>query len=125
MTPSTLLFVLCGVGLNAIAQLLLKSATLRTGPLHLTQETLIPTTVRVLLEPLVWAGLLCYTLSVGVWIVALSRTEVSLAYPFLSLGYVVAALVAWQLFDEALTLERCAAIGLICIGVALLYRTGS
>ena len=125
MTAPTLFLVLCGVGLNAIAQLLLKGATVRTGPLHLTHETLMPTTVRVLLEPLIWGGLLCYVLSVGVWIVALSRTEISLAYPFLSLGYVVAAIAAWQLFDEALTVERMAAIGLICIGVALLYRSGS
>jgi multidrug transporter EmrE-like cation transporter len=46
------------------------------------------------------AGLGCYVVSVGVWIVALSRADVSLAYPMLSLGYVVNAIAAWYLFGE-------------------------
>jgi multidrug transporter EmrE-like cation transporter len=61
--------------------------------------------------------------SVVVWIMALSRVEVSIAYPMLSIGYVVNALAAWYLFGEAVTLTRLAGIGVIIIGVYLVARS--
>jgi multidrug transporter EmrE-like cation transporter len=123
MTPGTLAYVLTGVLLNAVAQLALKSATHRLGVLTPEHGGLVDMGMRIVAQPAVWAGLLCYALSVGFWIVALSRTDVSVAYPFLSIGYVIAALVAWQFFGEALSAQRVAAIALICVGVALLYRS--
>lgn len=123
MTPGTLAYVLAGVLLNAVAQLALKSATHRLGVLTPEHGGLVDMGMRIVAQPAVWAGLLCYALSVGFWIVALSRTDVSVAYPFLSIGYVIAALAAWQLFGEALSAQRVAAIALICVGVVLLYRS--
>ncbi len=68
------------------------------------------------------AGLACYVVSVGVWIVALSRVDVSLAYPMLSLGYVVNALAARWLFGEALGAMHWAGMLLILGGVLLMSR---
>jgi len=62
-------------------------------------------------------------LSVVVWIIALSRVDVTIAYPMLSLGYVVAAVGAWYMFGEVLTVQRMVAIGVILVGVAMLART--
>jgi multidrug transporter EmrE-like cation transporter len=123
MTPATLAYILSGVVLNAIAQLALKAATRRLGVLAPEHGALLDMGLRIAAQPAVWLGLICYAMSVVLWIVALSRTEVSVAYPFLSIGYVIAALVAWQYFGEALTTQRIAAIGLICAGVVLLYRS--
>jgi len=117
------MYVLAGVFLNALAQLALKLAANRTGPLLPEQGDVPAIVLHVVMQPAVWIGLLCYALSVGLWIVALSRVDVSVAYPFLSLGYVLTAIAAWQLFGEALSVQRLAAIGLICTGVALLYRS--
>jgi multidrug transporter EmrE-like cation transporter len=61
-------------------------------------------------------------LSVGIWIVALSRVDVMVAYPMLSIGYVVNALIAWQLFGEALTPTRIAGIAIIILGVVVISR---
>ena len=55
--------------------------------------------------------------------VALSRLEVSLAYPMLSLGYVVNAVAAWWLFGEALGPLRCSGIALILLGVFFVARS--
>jgi multidrug transporter EmrE-like cation transporter len=60
---------------------------------------------------------------VVVWIMALSRVEVSLAYPMLSIGYVVNAVAAWYLFGEALTAQRMIGIGTIIVGVFLVARS--
>jgi multidrug transporter EmrE-like cation transporter len=122
MSPGTFAYILSGVLLNAIAQLALKAATRRLGVLSPEHGGLVDMGLSIAAQPAVWFGLACYALSVVVWIVALSRTEVSVAYPFLSIGYVVTALVAWQCFGETLNPQRIAAIGLICAGVVLLYR---
>lgn len=123
MTRSTLAYLLAGVLLNAIAQLALKAATRRLGVLTPDYDNVVGIGLRVMAQPAVWAGLFCYVLSVALWIVALSRTDVSVAYPFLSLGYAVTAFAAWPLFGETLSLQRLAAISVICIGVVLLSRS--
>jgi multidrug transporter EmrE-like cation transporter len=68
-------------------------------------------------------GLACYVVSVGVWIMALSRVEVSIAYPMLSLGYVVNAFAAYWLFGEAVTPMRLLGIGVIIFGVFIVARS--
>jgi multidrug transporter EmrE-like cation transporter len=60
-----------------------------------------------------------------VWIVALSRVDVSVAYPMLSIGYVVNALLAMWLFGEAVSLQRWIGIGVILIGVTIVARSGA
>jgi drug/metabolite transporter (DMT)-like permease len=69
-------------------------------------------------------GLACYAISVVVWIVALSRVEVSIAYPMLSVGYVVNALLATWLFGEAVGPQRWLGIAVILVGVTLVARSG-
>jgi multidrug transporter EmrE-like cation transporter len=58
-----------------------------------------------------------------VWILALSRVPVSIAYPMLSIGYVVNAFAAWYLFGEMLNSGRWIGIGFIIVGVYLLTRS--
>ena len=60
-----------------------------------------------------------------VWIVALSRVEVSVAYPLLSIGYVVNAALAYWLFGEAVSLERWAGIAIILVGVTVVARSAT
>lgn len=123
MTLPTFALILSGVLLNAGAQLLLKAGVAPLGVLSVGLHNLLPTTLRVLTQWPIVAGLACYVISVGVWIVGLSRVEVSLAYPMLSLGYVVNALAAWWLFGEALGPLRWAGLLLILGGVLLISRT--
>ena len=61
-------------------------------------------------------------MSVVIWIVALSRVEVSIAYPMLSIGYVVNALLAWWLFGEDVNAQRWLGIGVIILGVIIISR---
>ncbi len=123
MTLPTFLFLLAGVLLNAGAQLLLKAGVRPLGALHIEMSTLFDTTARVLTQWPILAGLACYVISVGVWLVALSRVEVSMAYPMLSLGYVVNAFAAYWLFGEALGPARCAGIAIILVGVYVVARS--
>ena len=78
---------------------------------------------RIAVNRPILGGLACYVVSVVVWILALSRVEVSVAYPMLSIGYVVNALAAWLLFGEQLRATRMAGIGVIIVGVWLVARS--
>lgn len=123
MTLTTFAFILTGVLLNACAQLLLKAGVNAVGAIALERSTLVDTALRVLSQWPVLAGLSLYVASVAVWIVGLSRVDVSIAYPMLSLGYVVNAVAAWWLFGEMIGPLRMAGILLILAGVFLIARS--
>jgi len=48
---------------------------------------------------------------------------VSVAYPMLSVGYIVNAVAAWYLFGEQLSASRLLGIGIIIVGVTLISRS--
>jgi multidrug transporter EmrE-like cation transporter len=114
--------ILTGVLLNAAAQLLLKAGTNAVGHFEFTAANVVPVGVKLALEPHILGGLACYVVSVVVWILGLSRVEVSVAYPMLSIGYIVNALAAWYLFGESLTAQKLVGIGFIVAGVFLVSR---
>jgi multidrug transporter EmrE-like cation transporter len=115
--------VLAGVLLNAAAQLLLKAGTNAVGHFDFSAGNIVPVGLRLALEPHILGGVSCYVVSLVVWIMALSRVDVSIAYPMLSIGYVVNALAAWYLFGEALTAFKLTGIGFIVVGVFLVARS--
>ncbi len=123
MTPLTFSLLMTGVLLNAAAQLFLKAGTNRVGEFAFTLDNLVPIGSKLVANPPILAGLTCYVVSVVVWILALSRVPVSIAYPMLSLGYVVNAVAAYYLLGEALSAMRLMGIGVIIVGVFLVARS--
>ena len=123
MTPLTFSFLMAGVLLNAAAQLALKAGTNRVGEFAFSLDNVVPIGVRILTSPYILLGLGCYVVSVVVWILGLSRVPVSVAYPMLSVGYIVNAVAAWMLFGESLTAQKIVGIGFIVAGVYLVARS--
>jgi drug/metabolite transporter (DMT)-like permease len=124
MNLSTFAFIISGVLLNATAQLLLKAGTnAMGGAIQLTADNWFQTGIKVATQLPILGGMACYAISLVVWIIGLSRTDVTIAYPMLSLGYVVSAVGAWMFLGETISMQRLAAIGVIMVGVALLART--
>ncbi len=115
--------ILTGVMLNAVAQLALKASVKEMGAIGLNFSSSTTAFLRLACEPFLWTGLVCYGISVIVWILALSRVDVSIAYPMLSMGYVVNAFFAWQLFGESMNLARMIGMGIVLLGVYVLARS--
>jgi len=124
MNALSFALVLAGVLLNAAAQLLLKAGTNAVGHFEFSAANAVPVGLRLALEPHIAGGVACYVVSLVVWIMALSRVEVSIAYPMLSIGYVINAVAAWYLFGESLSALRLTGIGFIIVGVFLVARSG-
>jgi multidrug transporter EmrE-like cation transporter len=123
VNSASFFLVLAGVLLNAAAQLLLKAGTNRIGEFAFSLDNVVPIGIKVASSPFVLGGLACYGVSVVVWILALSRVPVSIAYPMLSIGYIVNALAAWMLFGESLSAQKLVGIGTIIVGVWLVARS--
>jgi drug/metabolite transporter (DMT)-like permease len=120
---SEFLVLMCGVLLNAFAQLGLKNATRVTGPLMGSDAGVLHRALDLLAVPSLWFALCAYGLSVIVWIVGLSRVPVSQAYPLLSVGYVLNIGLAWWLLGEVPNIQRVLGIAVIILGVVLVARS--
>jgi len=123
MNLPTFGFIFVGICLNAMAQLLLKAGTNAVGAIHLTAENWFATALKLATQLPIIAGLTCYVISVVVWIIGLSRVDVTIAYPLLSLGYIINAVGAWYFLGEMVSAQRILAIGVIIVGVILLTRS--
>jgi multidrug transporter EmrE-like cation transporter len=115
--------ILTGVLLNAFAQLLLKGGVRQLGHFDFSLQNAWPVATSLATNWPIIGGLSCYVVSVVVWILALSRVEVSIAYPMLSIGYVVNAILAYWLFGEAVGPQRLAGIAVIIIGVIIVAKS--
>ncbi len=122
----TWVLILAGVGLNAAAQLALKAATRPMAQYTRFGLDAVWGSIQVLARSLpFWAGMFCYGASLCIWLVALSRAPVSVAYPMLSIGYVVVAAASVFWLGETLSLGKVMGIALICAGVVLVSRSSA
>ena len=119
-----MLIIVISVLLNAFAQLFIRKGMLLIGSLTLNIQNIVSLCFKVLTNIFLLCGMTCYAISILLWMVVLSRVNVSVAYPLLSIGYIVTAIMAYFLFGETLTLQKVAGIIVICIGVWLLTQTG-
>ncbi len=108
---------------NAFAQIMLKRGMLALGPLDFSASSPLVTIFRVVFQPFVFGGLCVFVISMASHLYVLSKAELSFAYPFLSLAYVVVLAFAWFAFDEQVGLLRIAGVALICLGTVLVARS--
>ncbi len=108
---------------NAMAQLLLKKGMLTTGTFAFSAQEIAATVPRLITNPFLMLGMFTFVVSMASHLLVLSRVELSFAYPFLSLAYVVAAVYSYYAFNEDLNAYRVAGIALICAGTALIARS--
>jgi len=67
--------------------------------------------------PYVLSGFILYGVSSLLYLIALSRLELSYAYPFVALSFVMVVVLSWWLLDETLPLLRIGGVALILVGV--------
>ena len=116
-----IILILLSVLLNCAAQLLIRKGMLVEGEVGM--QNLFSHFGSMITNLWLWGAMLCYALSILLWMSVLSKVEVSYAYPFLSVGYVVSAVAGYALFNENLSPVRIAGIIVICIGVILISRS--
>jgi drug/metabolite transporter (DMT)-like permease len=117
VNPLTL--VLVAVALGAVGQFLMKSGMNRVG----TIDNLgIGMLTRMFSNPLVIFGFASYGVSSICYLVALSRLDLSVAYPMVGFGYILVMLISWLFLREPVTPLRWVGALLIFAGVWLVGR---
>jgi len=115
--------ILVSVTLAAVAQLTLKAGMNQVrdsfGVVGLNGGSLraVGTT------PMVWLGLVLFGLSAAVWLMVLSRTSLSFAYPFAAITYILIVLFDRFVLDETVPPLRWAGVAFIAVGIVLVART--
>jgi len=124
MDKSMLLLIFASVLLSSIAQIVLKGGMSSPGVTGASAAGFgWPMVQAIAASPLVLLGLLVYFASAVVWLLVLAKVDVSLAYPFVGLGFVLTMLFAWAIHGEAPNAGRIAGTLMICAGVVVLARS--
>ena len=108
---------------NFSSQIMLKHGMSSMNRLELSPATLLPTIFSVVFDPWVFAGLLMMVISMGSHLFVLSRVEISFAYPFLGLSFVLITLWGFFILGEEVNVWRLSGVLLICAGVVLVAKS--
>jgi drug/metabolite transporter (DMT)-like permease len=108
---------------NVIGQLFLKQGMNKLGDFKISLDALGPVFMKAFLSPYILLGLGCYVTGFLIWLIVLAKAEVSFAYPLISLGYVLTAVMGWWLLGENVTWMRMAGIMVTCFGVFLISQS--
>ena len=118
------LYILISVLVGAVGQVLLKKGMNDIGQLTLSLpwRQLGTTLWRIGTNPFVFIGLVVYLGATIFWLVALSHVDLSYAYPFACLSYVIMLIASWLLLKESIKPIRLLGTFVICMGVFIIYR---
>jgi multidrug transporter EmrE-like cation transporter len=112
MPVIAIIMLLVSVSLGAAGQLCLKYGVTLLG------EGATPIAViKGIFTPYIFGGFVCYGLSSLIYLNVLSKLDLSYAYPFVALSFVVVTFASWYLLDETLPLLRIVGLALILAGV--------
>lgn len=115
--------ILLVVSTNALSQILLKQGMTKIGSFDFAGSSVATIVPAILLNPYVVGGLLVMVMSMGLHLMVLSRVQLSFAYPFLSISYVLVLVAGYYLFGETISTARVGGVALICVGTALIARS--
>jgi drug/metabolite transporter (DMT)-like permease len=114
---TAIIYILISVLGSAVGQLLLKRGMNALGPVTLSMDQILPVVWKMATNLDVFVGLVYYLIGTVFWLAALSRVDLSYAYPFASLQYIIMLVACWIMFDEKITLGR--TLGTVVIGIGV------
>jgi drug/metabolite transporter (DMT)-like permease len=119
---STFALLMIAMCLTVTGELLLKSGMNRHGELNVTLSTLAPTAVKLFTSPFVFGGFIFVFSGALFWLAVLSRWPLSLAYPLLSISYIIGIAASVVILKEKVSWIQVAGVFVIMMGVFLVSR---
>ena len=116
----TLLLIFAGVIICTVGQVMMKIGMNRIGEISLND--LSGTIIKVTTSPLLILAMFLYVIGFCIWLVVLSRANLSMAYPILALSYAMVPLAAWGILGEPISLIRWIGILIICFGILVVLK---
>ncbi|EKD63158.1 MAG: hypothetical protein ACD_51C00327G0004 [uncultured bacterium] len=117
------LFIVGTVLFTTVGQIIMKYGTKTFGQSPTSLKEVIPYLLKAVTSIYFIGGCIFGLIAAFCWVLALSKFEMSFAYPFMSLSFVFVVLMSMMIFGENVSLARWAGVGLICLGVVLISRS--
>jgi drug/metabolite transporter (DMT)-like permease len=119
----SILLILLSITIAVGGQVLLKIGLNKIGEMSINSASALGNFfISVIKSPLVVTGLFCYVISAAIWLVVLSAVDLSFAYPFIGLTYVLILIVSKFVLKEDVNPIRWAGAAIITIGVVVISR---
>jgi drug/metabolite transporter (DMT)-like permease len=119
----SILLILLSIAIAVGGQILLKIGMNKIGTVGLnSMSALGHLFISIFKSPMVLVGLFCYVISAAIWLVVLSAVELSFAYPFIGLTYVLILIVSKFVLKEDINPIRWVGAAIITIGVVVISR---
>jgi uncharacterized membrane protein len=115
-------YIFSTIGFTVYGQLILKWRIARFGPLPVHTREKVIFLVSLLFDPAIFSGFAAAFLASLAWMAAMTKFDLSHAYPFMSLNFVVVLLLSGWLLSEPVTLKKALGVGLIVLGTAVAAR---
>ncbi len=112
-------YVACTILLTVYSQLIIKWQVIGAGAFPADPTDKLWFLVRLLVNPWVISALAALLIAVMTWMAAMTKLELSHAYPFVSLAFVLVVLCSAWLFNEPLTMTKLAGLALVCAGIVI------
>ena len=109
-------FVLISILFNVLGQYSMKFGIRKFGIIHFDKD-IISTMIKIFTLPNILLGLFLYGISAIFWIIALSKVELSVAYPMLSIGYILIMIISYFLLHEPISMYKIIGTLLIIVGI--------
>ncbi len=116
-------FIIITVILNASSQLLLKKGMNTIGTLDLSFSSVFQNLENIFLNSYIVCGLFLMVLSMFTHLISLSKFDISFAFPFISLSYIIIFLGGYFLFNEHISFTRIIGLSFIVIGTIFLAKS--
>jgi drug/metabolite transporter (DMT)-like permease len=107
------------VVLTVYGQIVIKWQVLGAGPFPAEAAGQVWFVLRLLANPWVISALVAALVAALTWMAAMTRLELSHAYPFMSLAFVLVLVLSAWFFHEPLTWQKIAGLLLICAGIVV------
>src|SRR5688572_30417636 len=119
MCMQNYIFLFSAILANVIGQIFMKAGANQLGGIHING---IFDVIKFLFTPYVFMGIATYGVGTIFWIFALSKFDLSFAYPFLSIGYILILIVSYFIFKEDITAYKVCGVVIIIIGLILISQ---
>jgi multidrug transporter EmrE-like cation transporter len=123
MSFQTIFYILSSISLSVLAQILLKKGMTKVSMFSVdTSNSFFPLLKSVIFNSSIIFGFSAYFLSAGIWLLVLSKVDVSKAYPFVSLGFIGTMVCAYIFLQEPITPQKIAGTLLVLAGVIVISK---
>ena len=120
---TSLLLIFTSIFMGAIGQILLKTGMSKIGYISIKYSDIIQNVLKAFVSPYILVGILSYLLSMILWLIILSRVELSFAYPMVSAGYIIVIVFSYFILHENISLLRLIGVIMVCMGILFIARS--